>query len=91
MIRLPKIKTASLSTYGNFAKCHQAHFRVPRVDLGTRLHKSSQSESATAIAKQACQMDLKPVGAVGLVAAAQQLSTVLKHIVRGFRGHETFS
>ena len=37
MIRLPKIKTAELSTYGNFAMCHQAHFRVPRVGLGTRL------------------------------------------------------
>ena len=38
MIRLPEIKTAELSTYGNFAKCHQALFRVPRVGLGTRLH-----------------------------------------------------
>ena len=37
MIRLPEIKTAELSTYRNFAKCHQAHFRVPRVGLGTRL------------------------------------------------------
>ena len=37
MIRLPEIKTAELSTYGNFAKCHQAHFRVSRVGLGTRL------------------------------------------------------
>ena len=37
MICLPKIKTAELSTYGNFAKCHQAHFRVSRVGLGTRL------------------------------------------------------
>ena len=37
MIRLPKIKTAELSTYGNFAKCHQALFRVPREGLGTRL------------------------------------------------------
>ena len=27
MIRLPEIKTAELSTYGNFAKCHQAAFR----------------------------------------------------------------
>ena len=24
MIRLPEIKTAELSTYGNFAKCHHA-------------------------------------------------------------------
>ena len=30
MIRLPEIKTAELSTYGNFAK-------VPREGLGTRL------------------------------------------------------
>ena len=37
MIRLPEIKTAELSTYGNFAKCHQAHFRVSCVGLGTRL------------------------------------------------------
>ena len=37
MIRLPEVKTAELSTYGNFAKCHQAHFRVSRVGLGTRL------------------------------------------------------
>ena len=37
VIRLPEIKTAELSTYGNFAKCHQAHFRVSRVGLGTRL------------------------------------------------------
>ena len=37
MIRLPEIKTAELSTYGNFAKCHQALFRVPREGLGTRL------------------------------------------------------
>ena len=44
MIRLPEIKTAELSTYdGNFAKYHQpgsgpeAHFRVSRVGLGTRL------------------------------------------------------
>ena len=37
MICLPKIKTAELSTYGNFAKCHQAHFCVSRVGLGTRL------------------------------------------------------
>ena len=28
VIRLPEIKTAELSTYGNFAKCHQAHFCV---------------------------------------------------------------
>ena len=37
MIRLPEIKTAELSTYGNFAMCHQALFRVPREGLGTRL------------------------------------------------------
>ena len=37
MIRLPEIKTAELSTYGNFATCHQALFRVPREGLGTRL------------------------------------------------------
>ena len=37
MIRLPEIQTADLSTYGNFAKCHQAHFHIPRVGLGTRL------------------------------------------------------
>ena len=37
MIRLPEIKSAELSTYGNFAKCHQALFRVPREGLGTRL------------------------------------------------------
>ena len=37
MIRLPEIKTAELSTYGYFAKCRQAHFRVSRVGLGTRL------------------------------------------------------
>ena len=41
MIRLPEIKTAELSTYGNFAKCHQAHFRVSRVGLGTRLKLSN--------------------------------------------------
>ena len=35
MIHLPEIKNADLSTYRNFAKCHQAHshFRVPRVGL----------------------------------------------------------
>ena len=37
VIRLPEIKTAELSTYGNFAMCHQALFRVPREGLGTRL------------------------------------------------------
>ena len=37
MIHLPEIKTAELSTYRNFAKCHQAHFHVSRVGLGTRL------------------------------------------------------
>ena len=37
MIRLPEIKTAELSTYRNFAKCHQAHVRVSCVGLGTRL------------------------------------------------------
>ena len=37
VIRLPEVKTAELSTYGNFEKCHQAHFRVSRVGLGTRL------------------------------------------------------
>ena len=42
MIRLPEIKTADLSTYGNFAKCHQAHFRVPHVGLGTRLMQSME-------------------------------------------------
>ena len=40
MICLPEIKTAELSTYGNFAECHQAHFRVSRVGLGTRLHRT---------------------------------------------------
>ena len=43
MIRLPEIKTAELSTYGNFAKCHQALFRVPREGLGTRLDINSLS------------------------------------------------
>ena len=43
MIRLPEIKTAELSTYGNFAKCHQAHFRVSRVGLGTRLHQLGEA------------------------------------------------
>ena len=43
MIRLPEIKTAELSTYGNFAKFHQAHFRVSRVGLGTRLIETLQS------------------------------------------------
>ena len=38
VIRLPEIKTAELSTYGNFAKCHQAHFRISCVGLGMRLH-----------------------------------------------------
>ena len=37
MIHLPEIKTAELSTYVNFAKCRQTHFRVSRVGLGTRL------------------------------------------------------
>ena len=37
VIRLPEIKTAELSTYGNFTMCHQAHFRVSRVGLGTGL------------------------------------------------------
>ena len=37
MILLPEIKTAKLSTYGNFAKCHQVHFCVSRVGLGMRL------------------------------------------------------
>ena len=37
MIRLAEIKTVELSTYGNFAMCHQALFRVLRVGLGTRL------------------------------------------------------
>ena len=31
----PKSRLLS-SAYGNFAKCHQAHFRVSRVGLGTR-------------------------------------------------------
>ena len=35
MIRLPEMKTAELSTYGNFAKCHQALFRVPCEGLAT--------------------------------------------------------
>ena len=43
MIHLPEIKTAELNTYGNFAKCHQVHFRVSRVGLGTRL--SDQCDS----------------------------------------------
>ena len=38
MIRLSEIKTADVSTYENIAKCHQAHFCVLRVGLGTRLH-----------------------------------------------------
>ena len=42
MIRLPEIKTVELSTYGNFAKCHQAHFRVPRVGLGMRLYANME-------------------------------------------------
>ena len=42
MIRLPEIKTAELSTYGNFAKCHQALFRVPHEGLGTRLREVYQ-------------------------------------------------
>ena len=49
MIRLPETKTAELSTYGNFAKCHQAHFRVSHVGLGTRLtgpHASSIAENS---------------------------------------------
>ena len=47
MIRLPEIKTAELSTYGNFAKCHQALFRVPREGLGTRLyHAIGECEGA---------------------------------------------
>ena len=37
MICLPEIETAELSTFGNFARCHQAHFRVLRVGLGMRL------------------------------------------------------
>ena len=37
MIRLPEIETADLSTYGNFAKCHQALFRISCVGLVTRL------------------------------------------------------
>ena len=37
MIRLPEIKTAELSTNGNFAMCHQALFRILREGLGTRL------------------------------------------------------
>ena len=41
MIHLPEIKTADLSTYRNFAKCHQALFCVPRVGLGARLLKHS--------------------------------------------------
>ena len=32
-----EIKTADLSTYRNFTNCHQAHFRVTCVGLGTRL------------------------------------------------------
>ena len=40
MISLPEIKTAELSTYRNFAKCHQAHFRISHVGLGTRLGAS---------------------------------------------------
>ena len=44
MIRLPEIKTAEFSTYGNFAKCHQAHFRVSRVGLGTRLGRRGLRE-----------------------------------------------
>ena len=37
-----------LSAYGNFAKCHQAHFRVTRVGLGTRLLQQSLSGVITA-------------------------------------------
>ena len=33
-----------LSAYGNFASCHQAHFRVTRVGLGMRLLQQSESE-----------------------------------------------
>ena len=60
MIRLPEIKTAELSTYGNFAKCHQAHFRVSRVGPGTRLTnerewscRSHRSSSSSGSYKQA--------------------------------------
>ena len=35
--RLPEIKTVDLSTYGNFAECHQTLFRVLHMGLGTRL------------------------------------------------------
>ena len=50
MIRLPKIKTADLSTYGNFAKCHQA--RVPCVGLGMRLRFIWASTGIWTIHKQ---------------------------------------
>ena len=34
MIPLPEIKIAELSTYRNFAKYHQAYFRIPRSACG---------------------------------------------------------
>ena len=49
MIRLPEIKTAELNTCGNFAKCHQAHFRVLRVGLGTRLFLLYQQKSLSRV------------------------------------------
>ena len=42
-----EIKTAELSTYGNFAKCHQAHFRVPHVGLGMRLSHTHAMPTST--------------------------------------------
>ena len=33
-----------LSSYRNFAKCHQALFRIPRVGLGVRLLQQRESE-----------------------------------------------
>ena len=45
MIRLPEIKTAELSTYGNFAMCHL--FRVPREGLGTRLSPIAMANAQT--------------------------------------------
>ena len=59
MICLPEIKTAEVSTYGNFAKCHQALFRVPREGLGTRLYCSSLIPRSSHPSKQHADAEVR--------------------------------
>ena len=49
VIRLPEIKTADLSTYRNFSKCHQALFHIPHVGLRTRLYRAKASAELVSV------------------------------------------